>query len=290
MSKWSKIRGPLATIAGAIAAYYTGGLSAAAMGASSSTAASAALTSAGIGAQLGSTVWQNDMAKQQARRQNEAANAAQIAAENRQLKYTEMQNVYNSPVNQMRRLYEAGLNPMLVYGGGNVTGNSSGQYASASAAPVTMANKQMARFDQMAAIANTAMDLQMKEVQLASMKQQQEAFPLNNAVQLEHARMNNKLLTVQTQLQTAQLVNELLFGNSQSGMLTNLYGNLTKGADFKSNLVSYYMKNGRFPTTEEYQSTYGRSTKKDLTKRSDYGKKVEDYTNSLVNNPFGFLF
>ena len=35
------------------------------------------------------------------------------------------QNKYNSPVEQMKRLREAGLNPALVYGSGNVTGNSS---------------------------------------------------------------------------------------------------------------------------------------------------------------------
>lgn len=37
-----------------------------------------------------------------------------------------LQNEYNSPKNQMARLAEAGLNPNLVYGGGNVSGNQSG--------------------------------------------------------------------------------------------------------------------------------------------------------------------
>lgn len=36
-----------------------------------------------------------------------------------------MQNAYNSPVQQMQRLKAAGLNPMLVYGSGNVSGNAS---------------------------------------------------------------------------------------------------------------------------------------------------------------------
>lgn len=36
----------------------------------------------------------------------------------------DLQNAYNSPVQQMQRLKEAGLNPMLVYGSGNVTGNA----------------------------------------------------------------------------------------------------------------------------------------------------------------------
>lgn len=39
------------------------------------------------------------------------------------LKY---QNEYNNPVNQMSRLKSAGLNPHLVYGSGNVTGNLTG--------------------------------------------------------------------------------------------------------------------------------------------------------------------
>lgn len=43
-----------------------------------------------------------------------------------------LQNQFNDPVHQMKRLQEAGLSPHLVYGGGNVTGNSAGsppQYA-----------------------------------------------------------------------------------------------------------------------------------------------------------------
>lgn len=35
-----------------------------------------------------------------------------------------MQNSYNSPASQMRRLNDAGLNPMLVYGNGSVVGNT----------------------------------------------------------------------------------------------------------------------------------------------------------------------
>lgn len=35
-------------------------------------------------------------------------------------------NAYNDPAAQMERLQKAGLNPNLVYGGGNVTGNTSG--------------------------------------------------------------------------------------------------------------------------------------------------------------------
>lgn len=45
---------------------------------------------------------------------------------NQNLKMWNMQNAYNDPSAQMARLKAAGLNPNLVYGGGNVTGNTSG--------------------------------------------------------------------------------------------------------------------------------------------------------------------
>lgn len=41
------------------------------------------------------------------------------------IQFWNMQNEYNNPSAQMARLQAAGLNPMLVYSGGNVTGNSS---------------------------------------------------------------------------------------------------------------------------------------------------------------------
>lgn len=40
-----------------------------------------------------------------------------------------MMNDYNSPIKQMERLKAAGLNPLLVYGSGSVTGNTTGSPA-----------------------------------------------------------------------------------------------------------------------------------------------------------------
>lgn len=45
---------------------------------------------------------------------------------NQNLQMWNMVNAYNDPSAQMERLQKAGLNPNLVYGGGNVTGNTSG--------------------------------------------------------------------------------------------------------------------------------------------------------------------
>lgn len=42
------------------------------------------------------------------------------------IKMWNMQNAYNTPKQQMERLQDANLNPKLVYGSGNVTGNTAG--------------------------------------------------------------------------------------------------------------------------------------------------------------------
>lgn len=47
-------------------------------------------------------------------------------AYNQNLQMWNLANAYNDPAAQMERLQKAGLNPNLVYGGGNVTGNTSG--------------------------------------------------------------------------------------------------------------------------------------------------------------------
>lgn len=58
-------------------------------------------------------------------------NAAQQTLLNQQafdnnVKMWNMQNEYNTPTEQMKRLQAAGMNLNLVYGGGNVTGNTAG--------------------------------------------------------------------------------------------------------------------------------------------------------------------
>lgn len=60
-------------------------------------------------------------AEQQLKYQKKAADYAF----DHNLQMWNLANAYNDPAAQMERLQKAGLNPNLVYGGGNVTGNSS---------------------------------------------------------------------------------------------------------------------------------------------------------------------
>jgi len=58
-------------------------------------------------------------------RQNKANRELAQQAQQHEIDMWEMSNQYNAPDSQMKRLQGAGLNPNLVYGSGNVTGNQS---------------------------------------------------------------------------------------------------------------------------------------------------------------------
>lgn len=73
-----------------------------------------------------------------------------------------MMNDYNHPIQQMERLKAAGLNPLLVYGSGSVTGNTTsapaltgGNYSYGADKFLTAANKTMSLIKNNADIANT---------------------------------------------------------------------------------------------------------------------------------------
>lgn len=98
------------------------------------------------------------------------------------------QNEYNSPKEQMRRLKDAGLNPMLVYGNGSVSGNTS-----ASAPSYEPVNYTGAFSDLGKAIGSAA------QRQLAQKRVEFEGQKLNQDLrlgqeQIEQVRANTKLL------------------------------------------------------------------------------------------------
>lgn len=60
------------------------------------------------------------------KQQNEANKKAVDRANAYDMYTWDLANEYNNPISQMQRLKAAGLNPNLVYGSGNVTGNTTG--------------------------------------------------------------------------------------------------------------------------------------------------------------------
>lgn len=110
------------------AAYLTGGSSLGATAAMSGQGGLSSLISGAVG--IGQDYLQSQINLAQ---QKDLAkyNAVQQTLLNQQafdnnVKMWNMQNEYNTPQKQMQRLQAAGMNPNLVYGGGNVTGNTAG--------------------------------------------------------------------------------------------------------------------------------------------------------------------
>ncbi len=64
---------------------------------------------------------------------------------NQNLQMWNLQNAYNDPSAQMERLEKAGLNPNLVYGGGNVSGNTSGSAPSYDTPKVSYEDRSIQR-------------------------------------------------------------------------------------------------------------------------------------------------
>lgn len=92
-----------------------------------------------------------------------------------------MQNEYNSPFAQMQRLQQAGLNPNMVYGSGNVAGNQSGSAPTfdrpemrSTFAPLNLPNIQ--------SYINQYQDFKMRQAQTDNVQAQTEATRARTAV------------------------------------------------------------------------------------------------------------
>lgn len=105
------------------------------------------------------------------------------------------QNEYNSPKNQMKRLQEAGLNPMLVYGGGNVTGNQSAGGSAPSTAP-TLSKRQSRAFDiaMYQDIENKGLNNELLHQRILAEHNSNRAFDTNQALAVANATENNRIL------------------------------------------------------------------------------------------------
>jgi hypothetical protein len=71
---------------------------------------------------------------------NRGAKRRQQLADQQNVKFWNMQNEYNTPANQMKRLQDAGLNPNLIYGSGSANTGVAGSVAPSKPAPYNIKN------------------------------------------------------------------------------------------------------------------------------------------------------
>lgn len=152
------------------------------LGSSSAGAGSNGLASGAIG--LGTDILSGWWNSQQQKSLNKEAF-------NQNLKMWNMQNAYNDPVAQMQRLQNAGLNPNLVYGGGNVTGNTTSNYPTME--PVKYSGigqgyQQFLNRSQQKEIALANLDLGMREFQQRVTNQ-----GIQNYIAVEKLKMYEKI-------------------------------------------------------------------------------------------------
>ena len=80
-------------------------------------------------------------------------------------------NAYNDPSAQMQRLKSANLNPNLVYGGGNVSGNAAGQLPKFNAPSVDYSGRS-AWLGNLPEVLSTFQDFQTKQAQIDNLRAQ----------------------------------------------------------------------------------------------------------------------
>lgn len=71
---------------------------------------------------------------------NKGAQRRQMVADQQNINFWKMQNAYNTPKEQMKRLQDAGLNPNLIYGSGSANTGVAGSIAPSKPAPYNIKN------------------------------------------------------------------------------------------------------------------------------------------------------
>lgn len=173
-------------------------------------------------------------------------------------------NEYNSPENQMQRLKDAGLNPNLAYGSGNVAGNTSTQtpkyqMPEQKYEPVQMPNVlgmlgQYQDIQQKKAITDNLTE-QFKGIVQDNANKLKDGFLKDVQLQWLQSSMPGKLKNLELTSQSLDVGNELRRRQSTKTSLENVrlmgtqgqyferYGLENKGIDLKNKLADQALKN-----------------------------------------------
>ena len=132
------------------------------------------------------------------------------------LEFWHMQNSYNSPQEQMKRLQEGGLNPNLVYGSGSPQGQAS-PVSTPDVKPVNHRFPQAQDFNFLAQY----FDSQIKQAQVDNLK-------VDNAVKLEDA-MLKEAQRKNTEAQTGRSIYDLKFDKSLESVYADMKREQVRG-------------------------------------------------------------
>lgn len=149
-------------------------------------------------------------------------------------KALQQQNEYNSPASQMRRLQAAGLNPNLVYGGGNVTGNQSGLLKQDYSRDADAMQNALTTF---MAIDNHDKDMQMKGEEILEMQHKNDLFNATFEYQKAKSQMENRVLQAQERIadyQSKMLAHDWNIVKDNPAKLTS---ELNRGKGFSVNAM-----------------------------------------------------
>lgn len=174
------VAGAVGTALGGPVGGVIGSLAGSALGGSSSSGSSpwSSVVSGAVG--LGQDILSGWWNTAQQQKLNDKAFAQNYAMWN-------LQNAYNDPSAQMRRLEAAGLNKNLVYGGGNVTGNTTSNYPTYEPVKYSGVGDYLNR-NQRKEIALAQLDLGMKEFQQRVVNQ-----GIQNGIALEKLALYRKI-------------------------------------------------------------------------------------------------
>lgn len=160
-------------------------------------------------------------------KQNEAARQFSLDMYNRQrqdaLSDWQMQNTYNSPVEQMKRLKAAGLNPALVYGNGATTVGGSVRQSSVDAYRPTAFRPDLSQFSNSL---SAYYDIKIKEQQLDNLRtantvaQQDAALRAAQVLSTQEGTANTRTDTARRQfdLDLAQSLRETSVEAAKAGL------------------------------------------------------------------------
>jgi hypothetical protein len=157
------------------------------------------------------------------------------------------QNEYNSPLQQMQRLKEAGLNPNLVYGNGAVAQGGSIASSSASAPP-----GQAPQFD-LGGIVSGYLDAESKKVQIDNAKE------------------------VQKNLATERLLKEAQIGKINQDVINNVWD-----LERRKGLAPYQLTSLRTSIDQQLANIQNTNARTDLTKTQI--PQVEAQTNMIIDS------